>query len=192
MKEFSTFMINFDKLLRNDENLLRLLYYPAKNFSDDIFEVTDARKRITPPPGELNPAPTDTYVGGVISNKLRHSLIYSTIKVQDLQMNKPDTVLTVNGIAYPSSRLIFYMGNRTPNSNYQYPFQEVVIDIYVHTSVDALDYRLSKLCDYVTELVDGKRIAGIGVAEARGGNPNPLSAEYIGYRLYFRFGSERS
>jgi hypothetical protein len=181
MKEFSTFMINFDKLLRNDENLLRLLYYKSNSFSDDIFQITSTRKRITPPPGSTDPSPTDTYVGGIVSNTLRHTLVYSTIKVSDLTLNSTQ-----------SCRLLFYLGNRAPSRNSRYPTQEMVVDIYVHTDIDKVDYRLAKLCDYVTELIDEKQIAGIGKASTTGGNAITLNASYIGYRLYFEFGSEKS
>jgi hypothetical protein len=184
MNQFVSFMKNFQMLLQRDENLLRLLYYTANNMDDDVTIITTTRPRITPIyNGNIPSTPTDGTPCKSIPEyfDIVKTLIYSTIKITDITSG-----------TFQGCRLLFYLGQRTITSNSRYQSQRMIVDLYVHTAIDGKDYRLAKLCDRLTELVDQNRVGGIGTAQALGGVPLTLGDQYIGYRLLFDIGSDRT
>jgi hypothetical protein len=179
MKAYS-YMKNLDILFRNDEHLLRLLYYKSNTLEDNIDIVTSVRPRITPPflPDTHTIDPSVPFVGGTDSNNLRHSLILSSRKTSDLTN-------------YQKCRLIFSLGDRIPdNQNYLASQQDMIIEIQAHTAFESIDYRMEKISDYVNSLLFNERTVGLGkVKFVRGQTISLSNDEYVGYIMIYKFGS---
>jgi hypothetical protein len=175
------YMKSFDKLLRWDENLLRLLRYKANNMDDNIFTNTSSRPNIVPIylPGTHTLDPSVPYfVGEIASDTIRHSLILSAAKAFDAS--------TVQ-----ECRLIFAIGGRSSDTqNYLVSKQDMMFQIQTHVAFENVDYRQEKICDYINKLIFNQKVTGLNKAKFVTGYPTNLSSDqYIGYTVVYRFGS---
>lgn len=180
-------MASLNNLFRNDENLLRLLWYKSKSYDDDIFQITTERPRITVP--WTTDHKLDTTVPWVESvedpgkmAEIIDSIIISTMKYTDLTTTPTQ-----------KCRLCFSLGNRGNTNNPRLAYQEMVFNIYVHTEIDKVDYRLAKICDYLTRLIaKNNRIIGTDKVVERLARPFSINSdEYIGYQFVYEFGSTK-
>lgn len=89
-------------------------------------------------------------------------------------------------------RVCMYPGNRTVGKeNYFYAGQDIIFDVYAHIDTyDNIDFRLSTICDHLNKLVVNKNRTGISKTTFLAGQTitTPPSG-YVGYRLYYRFGT---
>ena len=162
MRMYDNLVDIYDKLI-SDEGLLRLLHYKPAKFSDDPFSPT--KKDILSSDERW---------------KITDRVIVRSAKTNDL--------------AEDSSicRLCVYPGLRDNSvTNYLIADQAIVFDIYVHiASFDAIDFRLAKICDYLDSAFFNKAVTGMGKVRFGAGKniPNPPKG-YLGYRLFYEFGS---
>ncbi|WEG18502.1 hypothetical protein PQ478_08470 [Alkalihalophilus pseudofirmus] len=158
-------MIEIFNVLRQDEELLRLLTYRAENIDDDILIVTSERPNIL----EMNP-----------SELYKH--------VQDKIVFAPK----FDGLdGAEKCRVLIYPNRRRSTGNYLAANQEIFIDVLTHNSFSN-DFRMETICDRLSHLLFDKRITGIQKVDfTEGGqiNFNALPTSYTGYRLAFTFGS---
>lgn len=149
----------------NNEDILRLLIYNPSNALDNPLDKT-------------KPNILDIPVGERFKTIDKH--ILRTPKTTDI-----DNTTNI-------SRLCMYPAKRIPTRNYEVADQDIIFDLYVHHSIDHIDLRLAWLCDYINNFISGSRITGIGSIRFFDGNVIFNSPEgYTGYRLIYRFGSNK-
>lgn len=146
-----------------DEQLLRLLYYPPKNG--------------TKTPDPLSPALPDITKMDIDKLwEIRDDRILMTPKTDDLKT--------------PKCRLLFYAGRRqSTNGNFYFSNQEIICDVFCHYMFEK-DQRSMAICDRINEILFNERITGIGkVLFKQGGQIGGVN-DYVGYKLVFEICSE--
>ncbi|GLO66135.1 hypothetical protein [Oceanobacillus kimchii] len=154
-------LMDVRKVIRNDSDLWKLLYYQAENSIHDVLEEPDV----------LN------FDRAILNEIIKKRLKFTPV-TDDLVEDK-------------ICRIIFYAGTRTTQGgNYAIADQLLNIDIFVHRDFNDVDMRLAKICDRVDFLFNKKRVAGFGKAQFVNGKPFNLSDEgYTGYTLVYKLGS---
>lgn len=158
-------------LLRNDEELMRLLYYPPEDVVNKI-------------PDPLSPKLPDVLkMDSKKKNQIRNNHVVKTSKTDDLETQK-------------ICRVYVYAGNRIPerDKNYSYVMaeQQIKIDVIVHDDFENEDIRMERILDRLNELLCLNNVTGIGKTDFVDGRPI-LNApkNYIGYQVIYRFGSTK-
>ncbi|MCI1590397.1 hypothetical protein [Heyndrickxia oleronia] len=148
-------------VLKNDEKLLRLLYYPPQDLAKNIPDPLDERLK---------------NIGEMESEKqalIRGEHIYFSPQADDLETKK-------------ICRLYLYAGKRRPTSNYLMADQEIVIDILCPFEYENGDMRSMKIADRINELVCLNRITGIGKVDYVYGNQVNALKDYVAYQHIFK------
>lgn len=157
------YSMDIEKLLVEDETLLRLLIYKPSNYLDNPLDTTK--------PNILDMPVDDMW-------KLIKDRVVSAPKFDDLDAGEE------------KCRLLFYPSNGRPqNDNYLYSTQQYTFDIFVHFNYQNIDKRLEWICDRVNELVFDKRITGMGKVAFKDRGKLSAPNNYLGYRLVYEFGS---
>src|SRR5690606_6578778 len=118
---------DINSVLRKDETLLRLLFYPPK----DVRNYTpDPLDEVLPNILDLNPLEL---------KELRDKRIQVTPRSDDL-------------VKEPICRIYLYAGRRKPVDGYYHAKQQVVIDILCH-EIFEFDLRSSRISDHICDLL---------------------------------------
>lgn len=151
------------KVLRFDEILLRLLYYPPENLANN-----------TPDP-----------LSDTLQNILTLDVDWKIRDKRIMLIPKSDDLVTT-----PLCRIYVYAGRRIPTtSNYITANQQVIIDVLCHNDFEK-DLRSMRIGDRLNELLVMERITGIGKTDyVGGGQINSAPSGYIGYTHAFEFAS---
>lgn len=151
-------------LFRNDETLLRLLFYKPKSIVDNI-------------PDPLSPSRSNILEKDEEELwQIRDEHIFPMYKDSDLK-------------DIETCRIHVYAGNRVPtNHNYTLAEQDFVIDIFSHESYEK-DYRLLWVTDRLNELLFNKRITGITKIKYDSGRILQSPSSYSAYRHVYTFES---
>lgn len=153
------------KVLKNDETLLRLLYYPNKNIAKNI-------------PDPLDPSqPNILDMDAATLKELREKRFLLVPKSSDL-------------VDEPICRLYIYAGSRNPDRSYLLANQEIVIDILCHINFEE-DLRSMKIGDRLNELLVHSNITGIGKMNYVGGSQRPTVPDYVQYQHVYQYGVAR-
>lgn len=161
-------MLAIYKYLRNDEELLRLLYYSPENIGANILD-------------PLSPSlPNILEKDSVELAKIQNEHIMKSEKADDL-------------VKKQICRLYMYAGR---NSDYPrndlLTKQELVIDLFVHSRYEEGDFRLSRIKDRLNEILVNSHVAGIGKMDYSQGNPRSAPSEYRGYEHVYTFLTNKS
>lgn len=146
------------KLFRNDEDLLRLLYYAPQDL------------RI----GQLNP----------LSSELDNILEKDEDELWAIRDEHISTALNGDDLSDKKlCRIYVYLGRRRPtNNNYTLAEQEIVVDILCHNDYQSKDQRTLRISDRINELLINERVTGIGkLRYVEGYEFNPPK-DYAAYR----------
>ncbi|PGZ96949.1 hypothetical protein COE51_16390 [Bacillus pseudomycoides] len=155
-------------VIYNDEDLLRLLYYPPANLGTDTLDPLD--------PCLPNIKDMEVKTKWNIINER----VMLTPKTDDLDSKA-------------ICRILIYAGRRRPNSgNYLMAHQHFVVDIVCHFSFENGDIRSTRISDRLNELLALQHITGIGKMDYYDGNQLSSPKEYVGYRHIYEFGSTKS
>lgn len=157
------------RILRNDEELLRLLYYKPEDIGRKI------------------PDPLDASLENILDKPIEErwqiidDVIFKTQKDDDL-------------IDKEKCRLFVYFGRRESSKrNYQTASQEVTVDILCHVDFENGDMRLARISDKINDLFALRRVTGMGLTDYVFGTPlTRTPSQYVGYRHVYKFGSTKS
>lgn len=166
MGKLSKNMVDFFKIVSNDETLMRLLYYKSQNALDDPLS-----------PSKSNLLNTNIYRSDIMPLRLKRAP-----KINDLLPNNT-----------PICRLCVYMGAASKTMNHRIFKQRIVIDVFVHIDeYEVKDGRSLKIIDRLDELMLNKRITGFGDIESAAFSPIANAPDgYIGYQNVYSFGSNK-
>lgn len=164
------------KLLRTDEELLRLLWYPSEDINKKQLHHMDMNLPCLVPTG------LGEGVSGCVSsiseeeywNIVDHVIIPGE-KIQEIEENA-------------LCRIYMYPGRRRPVfGNYLMAKQELKIDVFVHEDYSK-DYRMEWINDRINELLSLERIQGVlGMLDYVAGNPRVAPIGYSKYEHMFVF-----
>lgn len=150
------------KLLRKDDELLRLLYYPPQRTTDDPDPLSKELDDIV---GK----PIDEY-WDIVDN---HILL--TSKSDDLEKNAICRIYVYTGKIKPSFR------NKLTIK------QEIVIDVFVHHMYE-VDQRLEMIADQLSDVLFSSRVGGLGTVDYRDGYDFTAPKGYQAYRHIYLVG----
>lgn len=153
------------KVLINDEELLRLLYYKP---IDRLDNPLDGRKQ------NVLSKPVDEY-WTIVDDR-----IVSAPKFNDIE--KPDDI--------PKCRLFFYLGHGRTGENHLFSRQEIVFEIYVHFDFESMDRRCALICDRLDKILNFQSITGFGKIYPVKRDPLVVLDNYIGFRLIYEIITE--
>lgn len=161
-------MLGIFKCLRNDEELLRLLYYSPENLGANILD-------------PLSPSlPNILEMDFEKLAEIQNEHIMKSEKADDLEQKQ-------------ICRLYMYAGrNSDYTRNDLLTKQELVIDLFVHRRYEEGDFRLSRIKDRLNALLVKSHVAGIGKMDYLQGNPRSAPANYRGYEHVFTFLTNKS
>lgn len=149
-------------VIRNDETILRLLYYAPK---DNVNGVLDPLNQSLPDILKMD---------AEIRNQIRNERIYKIPKADDLATKE-------------ICRVYVYPGRRTStNGNFLYANQQVVFDILVHESFEDGDLRSTRIVERLNELFALTYVTGIGKMQYLDGDSINAPKNYIGFRHVFK------
>jgi len=153
-------------VIRNDEILLRLLYYPPE---DLIAGIEDP----------LSPnLPNILDFDRKQLKEIRDERIVKSAKVDDLVHDKK------------MCRLYVFLGRRRPkNYNYLVAEQEIIFDVFIHNDIENADLRSARVSDRLNELLVLKPITGLGKMDYEIGQPINAPEGFVAYRHVYTFGS---
>ncbi|MDT0160275.1 hypothetical protein [Bacillus sp. AG4(2022)] len=154
-------MRSFVKVIKNDEILNRLLYYPTIYKSSDGLDPLDAS---LPNILELDPETL---------KDIREKRFMLVPKTEDLDRE-------------PLCRLYIYAGGRNPESSYHLAWQEIVIDILCHMDYEE-DLRSMRIGDRLNELLVREKITGISTVNYVQGSPIGTVPNYVQYQHVYKF-----
>ena len=149
------------KVLKTDETLLRLLYYPPEDLAKNVPDPLDVRLK--------NILEMDI----VYQVKIRNEHIYLSPKADDLDTKH-------------LCRIYAYAGRRRPNSNYLTADQEIIVDILCHFDYENGDLRSMRIADRINELICLERVTGMGRVDYVGGGQINCPKNYTGYQHIFK------
>ena len=158
-------MIDFYKVLIKDEPLMRLLYYPAKNTTDDPLSKS-----------KPNLIDTDIYRNDILKQRILRA------------PNADGLVENNEGIC----RICMYMGTSTRTENIYMFNQRIVFDIFVNIQkYEMVDSRSMRIIDRLNEIVNDEPVTGMGACTNVTFAPITAPVGYIGYTSEFMFGSTK-
>lgn len=150
------------KYLKSDEEINRLLFYPAEDVGNDVLD------------------PLDTNLPNILDMNVEkraeiiNQRIVKSSKFKDLENES-------------ICRLYVYAGRRNPNGNYLSANQELVIDIMCHSDFENGDLRSLRISDRLNQLFFQSRLAGIGQMDFVGARQINAPYEYTGYQVIFEY-----
>jgi hypothetical protein len=150
------------KYLKSDEELNRLLYYPAGDLGNDVLDPLDAS---LPDIMSMNVEQR----AEIINQRIMKSSKYKDLETESI------------------CRLYVYAGSRNPNGNYLSANQELVIDIMCHSDFENGDLRSLRLSDRLNQLFCQSRLVGIGQMDFVGARQINAPYEYSGYQVIFEY-----
>lgn len=144
----------------NDEELLRLLYYPSEHFNDD---------------------PLDEKKDNILDRSDKWDIIQDRIKFTPNTEELDD---------YKKCRICFYAGKRTGNKRNKFDKnQEVIFDILVHRSFHESDLRMYKIAKRINNLILNGKFSSFGQVRELDASPlGQVAKGYFGYRTPYLFG----
>jgi hypothetical protein len=148
-------------VFRNDETLLRLLYYPAEDLTTNT------------------PDPLDISLQNILSMnedmqwEIRDEHIMLIPKGSDLEEKK-------------LCRIFLYAGRRQSTGNYLAANQQVIVDILCHMNYEK-DLRSMRISDRINELLVAENVTGIGKMDYFNGSPISAPKDYIGFQHIYEF-----
>jgi hypothetical protein len=153
------------KVLIQDEELLRLLYYkPVDRLDNPLNGLKPNIKTL----------PEDEY-WAIIDDR-----IVSAPKFNDIEKPEDD----------PKCRLFFYLGYGNQGNNPQFFKQEIVFEVFVHFDYENMDRRTALICDRLHKIINFKAITGMGKTKPVQRKPIPAPNDYIGYSLIYEISTE--
>jgi hypothetical protein len=158
-------LMDIVSVLYNDEELLRLLYYPSANLAKNI------------------PDPLSTSLPNILEMdeekqwEIRDDRISFSSKTNDLPPDKP------------FCRIYVYAGRRRAVSNYLNADQEIRIGIYCHNDWENGDFRSARISDRLNKILVAERITGIGKVNYTQGYPLNSPAEYVAFEHVYEIGA---
>lgn len=158
-------IIDIVQVLRNDEELLRLLHYKPENY---------AKKNLDP---------LDSSLPNILDIdkdwSIRDKVLKLVPKSSDLENE-------------PICRIYLYAGRRDGNSgNYKVAKQQIVVDVLCHMEYENGDIRSMRISDKINDLLVHENITGIGKIEYEDGLPIAAPVDYVGFRHYYQIGSSK-
>jgi len=174
-------MLNTHDLLRQDEDLLRLLYYDPTNYTTQPHPLSDELPNVLDPQvGELDADgdKNDEYWARIWNIIDKHILLIS--KADDMENNR-------------LCRLYVYAGKTRPtygNVSAALANQEIIIDVFVHTSYN-IDSRMDEINDRLNQLLVGASGIGMGKVDIYGGYEFSAPKEYTAYRNIYEIARTR-
>lgn len=166
---------NYQELIQQ-EDILRLLFYAADHFEDDVKEVTENRPSILSGGNDLFKTGLDderTYS----KDELIRSVITPTNKTDDLDGQK-------------ICRLNVVLGDYTLLEGARFHANlDLHLYFYVHNEYDIVDFRLAKLVDAVRKFMFERDTGSLGRKILKGGREiEDTPNGYSGYRLTLKAG----
>lgn len=154
----------------NDEILLRLLHYPAKNQRDNPLDKTK--------PSILDLPPVDRF-------KIIDNVIYTTDKKLELDLDdKFNRINVYLGNSIP--KRVYSSGAKQLINNPYISDQEVIIDINASMSINKVDWRLQWIMDRVNYLLQQKDVRQFTKLKFNEGYPINITAKgFVGHRLVY-------
>jgi hypothetical protein len=152
------------KVLINSEELKRLLWYPPEDILTN-----------TPPP--LSPTLPNISDDEDLNWKIIDDRILLNSKSDDLVENK-------------KCRIYLYSGSKNPSENSAVAVQDIIIDVLWHELFDK-DLRSNSIEEVLSNLLNHKRITGIGKMKYADGDPISAPKNYQGYRHIFQVGTRK-
>ena len=158
-------LVDFFNVIAKDEDLIRLLYYPAKNSLDDPLAKSKA-----------NLFGTDIYRNDILKQRI-------------LRAPKANELVDKNeGIC----RICMYMGSSTRTFNNRTFNQRINFDVFVNIDrYEIVDCRSMRIIDRLNHLVNNKPITGMGKVQSVTFAPIAAPEGYIGYTSEYMFGSTK-
>lgn len=167
MSNLRSVLNNTYTLLRNDEDLLRLLHYPPQRVTTEP-DPLDREELLN-----ILEKPTEKY-WEIVDN---HILL--TSKSDDLVKQRICRIYVYTGKIRPSLR------NRLTTK------QEIVVDIFVHHEYES-DQRLQWITDQLNEVMFKSRIeGGLGTVDYRNGYDFNAPKGYQAYRHIYEVGGSK-
>lgn len=157
---------NVYDLLIEDENLLRLLYYPPQITMND-------------------PSPLDDELENLSDSKNRR---YWDIVDNHILLTSKSDDLEENSLC----RIYVYSGKkRASNRNFKGSKQEIIVDVFVHFEYE-LEQRLEWITEILSDILMEKRVeGGLGVIDYRNGYNFNAPKGYQAYRHIFEIGGTK-
>lgn len=156
----ATLINNIFTVLKNDEQLLRLLHYNYKDQDGRYFDSLD----------ESRP----DLIGSSEYNSIVRNHILKTIKKDDIVSVKDCFLLIHSG----KRRGVF--------ENHLLAKQEILIDVVVHNDYQVDDSRLDDICDRLNYLIVHERF-GLGKADISTPIPFEAPRGYYRYQMKYLF-----
>lgn len=159
--------ISIHDLLINDEDLLRLLYYPPTSLRNQ------------------QPDP--------LSDELENVLDMELDKIWDIRdhhipLSSKDDDLVGNELC----RIYLYPGKIRPSlNNFMTMKQEIVVDVFCHYSYIEADQRMMMITDRLSDLLFNERVHGLGKIDYRNGYDFNAPKGYQSYRHIFEIGGTK-
>ncbi|MCM3161011.1 hypothetical protein [Metabacillus litoralis] len=184
MSKLSSNIKDILQVLISDEKLMRLLYYKARNYLDNVLEDNPDNENYRP--NILNNDKESLFKSGVVNGNPQAKIdiitdrIKSAPKYDDLADNE-------------KCRLCFYLGDTTTTGNFVHNDQEVIFDVLTHVEYEEKDFRNSKIIDRLNELLFHRNITGVGKFIFTGASrQEDLVENYTCYRVTYKYGSMMS
>lgn len=156
-------IVDIYKVVRNDEDLLRLLIYPPEDMGRGIKDPLDKNLQNI----------KDKSVEELFSLQEYH--ILSTGKSSDMEEKE-------------ICRIYIYNGRRNGISDkWNLADQELIIDVFVHHSYENGDFRSARINDRLNDVLISSNFTG--VTKMRFDNSAPIGApkNYIAYRTVYEY-----
>lgn len=168
--------LKFYHLLRNDDQLMRLLFYRPEDFPDDSGNPSPHPLSetlpffISPDPND----PTIPVIDAITKWEITKDRIAQVKKVADLEERA-------------ICRLHLYAGYRKPTRNYMVANQEIVIEVFTHESYEE-DLRSLWISDRINQLLVDEHVAGMGKVIYLQGRQVSAPKGYTGYQHTYVIG----
>lgn len=156
------------KVLRNDEQLLRLLHNEPKNISKKIPDPLDSSlpNILDKPPLELT--------------QLKNKLIMSVPKDDDLIKDRKCVIFAYLGDRYSDRR------------NYVMANQYIMFDVFCHVDFENGDFRSSRIGDRLNHLFALEHVTGFGKVDfERVRIINRVPSQFVGYQYVYEIGATK-
>lgn len=160
-------LFKYLKIMRNDEHLLRLLYYNPIDKNVSYVEFTDPN---LPNVLEFDEDKLD---------EIRSDLIRTSQKSDDIVEKKKTVIFVYFGKskAKPRNRLLVD--------------REIIFHILSHNDFSFAS-RIEEICDRLDTLFSGQRIGGIGLTEIANSFPREAPKEYLAFEQKYTITDKRA
>lgn len=163
---------NIMQVLREDEKLMKLLYYSPETLEQDVVE---------------DLIPTDEDMARVIENDVDaiekveryREIIESRLLIGETKKEIEEDHICRVYVRFGRLRSVF--------GNYLIGDQEVVVNVYVPNRYDRYDYRLAWINDRISYLLTQERISGIGKMIYSKGDSRVAPHDYARYENIYMF-----